>query len=124
MRKQMYRGQSIREDNGSQAGLPCVGKYAAVVSQQDVTTFPGEGEAAGEWGWIGINSCTGGFYDTEQEALDSGIAFARSSGFVESEQEARANAVAALVKRHNDHCGRSASYRKHYGPETTIEELV
>lgn len=116
MRKQVFKGQSIRETNGTQDGLPVFGKYAAVVSRQELSTCKG-GENGDEWLWIGVNGCSGGNYATEEEAMDAAAAFAASRGYTEDPERAKRDAIAAVKERHNSHCARSESYLRHYGPK-------
>lgn len=111
----LFFGDSIRSDNGSQVGLPIFGRFAAIVRRQELRVF----EAGSEWcvllPWG--STLAGGW--TRDEALDHACDNIQGKGgvdgWVTDESVARVSAIESAKARHNEKAAASVSYAKKFG---------
>lgn len=115
----VFSGQSVRVENGSQADLPIFGRFAAIVRRDSVRLC--RDDESGEW-WIGLpNGCTQGVGDLgEAETREQADAMLANlgwtwSGWGRDEQAARATAVESAKARHNAKAAESEAYRAKFG---------
>lgn len=115
----VYCGDSVRIDNGSQADMPIFGRFAAIVRTDSVRVT--RDDESGDW-YIGLpNGCSRWIGDaTEEETVEVANSMRANldwewSGWTRNDATARSAAIASAKVRHNLKAMESAAYRKKFG---------
>lgn len=116
----LYRGTSARAEHGTDPHLPVYGKFAALLTVNEIRTHriqitPETGYDEGTYCWSNTYGSTGAGYNTEQEAMRAGIAFAEATGFTRNRDAAERKAIAVAWHRHQQKISSSNGYAKRYG---------
>jgi hypothetical protein len=110
----LYRADSCRIDNGSEAGMPIFGRFASIVRVDRIAVTLGDD---GDW-YISLpNGCTLCSDFDEQSATEHAESMAASGfeGWTTDREAAKAQAIEEARSRHNAKASESAAYVEKYG---------
>lgn len=112
----LYSGESVRESNGSQVGLPTFGKFAAIVREDWLAVCESD---AGAWYIRTPNGCTLAIGEgSKDETLEHAQAIAAKGSYdhwTTNRDEAVAKAIEEAKARHNAKVAESAAYAEKFG---------
>lgn len=107
----LFHGDSIRAENGSEVGMPIFGKFAAVVRRADLRVINDHGV----WSIVlPLGSVWSGDW-TEDEAFEKANAIVENGGvdsWTTDRDQAKAAAIESASERHEAKMATSGGYRK------------